>query len=380
MQTSFAPIDHFRVAWVLEDSLKKLCFLSKVSKEDGTSSELAEYEINKTLAEQARLEANYTDLLRVRSTLKGISDKRKLEEIQAQIQEAARTLKDNTKKLGRLFRENPSFEKETEKVNNQKAELIEKIETIINSTYQSFSLPALQTGLIDELEIQDHLRKQGLKEQGLVQDIKQLHAQCKKEEEDYQNIMTEKQAHIQQQKENLSRHQADAVMESKYRESEMLAKEGTIQRLQNQKITDLQKEIEDVDTKKKVEGLAFNKIKEFLNNKEEETKVKINDWNTKFEENKQILDLKVETLLQQKEKALAKLAKLKEEFEVQDNLRKETEKKRLEKEEALRKREEEENKMEDAIKAIQERYQEWKEKGGTVKKPKKSKSKKAGKK
>lgn len=380
MQTSFNPIDHFRVTWVLEDALKKLCFLSKISREDGTSSELAEYEITKTLSEQARLEANYTDLLRVRSTLKGISNKRKLEEIQVEIQDAAHSLKENTKKLGRLFRENPSFEKDAEKVNNQKAELIEKLENIINSSYQQFSLPTLQTGLIDELEIQDHLRKQSLKEQGLVQDIKQLHALCKKEEEDYQNIMTEKQAHIQQQKENLSRHQADAVMERKYMESDLIAREGTIQRLQNQKITNLHKEIEDVDTKKKVEILAFSKIKEFLKNKEDETKERINEWNTKFEENKEILDLKVDTLLQQKEKALAKLAKLKEQFEVQDNIRKETEKKRLEKEEAIKKREEEEKKMEEAIQAIQDRFQEWKEKGGTVKKPKKSKSKKAGKK
>ena len=63
MQVQFGALDHFRLNWILEESGQKLQFLSKISKEDGLSSELAGYEINKLLSEQTRLEENYADLL-----------------------------------------------------------------------------------------------------------------------------------------------------------------------------------------------------------------------------------------------------------------------------------------------------------------------------
>ena len=115
----------------------------------------------------------------------GISNKRKLESTQKEIQEIAHALKENTKKLGRQFRENPSFEKDAERVRNVKAELVERLESVVGGSYQNFSLPTLQTGLIDDLESQDFLRRQVVKEKALVDDIKLLHNQLKKEEEEY---------------------------------------------------------------------------------------------------------------------------------------------------------------------------------------------------
>lgn len=375
MAVSFGSLDHFKFTWILEDAIQKLHFLSKINKDEVASCELAEYEINKSLAEQSRLEATYADLLRFRGTLKGISNKKKLEDIQLEIQGLAFALKENTKKLGRLFRENPSFQKDAERVNNEKAELVEKLEGIINASYQNFSLTSLQNGLIDDMEIQDYLRKQNLKEQGLVQDIKQLHALYKKEEEELHNISTEKQAHIQQQKENLARHQADYRMETTYKENEIQAYEGTQSRLQNQKVIDLQRKIEETEGKKEVETRAFQKISSFLKQKEVEAKERIQEWNEKFEDCKTGLETKIENLYQEKAKALEKLEKLKTQFEKEDAVRKENEKKRQEKDEALQKRNMEEAKMEEAIKAIQEQYQAWKDKGGSVKKGKKGKGK-----
>jgi len=381
MQANFSVLEHFRFTWVLEEVIQKLHFLSKINRDEGASSELGEYEINKSLSEQIRLEQTYADLLKVRGTLKGISNKRKLEEIQTEIQGVAHALKENTRKLGRLFRENPSFARDTERISNEKAELVEKLEGIMNVSYQSFSLAALQANLIDDLEIQDYLRKQSIKEQGLVQDIKQLHSFWKKEEEEYQNIATEKQAHIQRQKENLARHQADSRVEARYKETEIFAKEGTQNRLQNQKLTDLQKQLEETETKKNTEVLAFKKISCFLKQKEDEMKSRIQEWSSKLEQSKAGLDSKIDNLQSEKSKALAKLEKLKEQYEKADAIRKENEKKRQEKDEANQKRIEEETKLNAAVQAIQEQYQVWKENGGAPpKKAKKAKGKKGDKK
>jgi len=371
MQTSFTSIDHIKISWLLEEAIQKLMFLSKISKEDGTSSELAGYEINKLLSEQGRLEETYAELLKVRTTLKGISNKRKLEEIQKEIHQIAHLLKENTKKLGRLFRENPSFEKDAEKVSNEKAELVEKLESIINAHSQNFSLVPLQTNLIDDLEAQDSLRKLSLKEKSLLYDIKQLHATWKKEEEEYQNLIGEKQAHVQKVKEELAREKASAGMETKYKANELEAYEGTVTRNQNQRLIDLQKKIEECEGKKLIENQAFNKIRTFLKNKEEQNKVSIQEWSEKSEGKRTDLDAKIEELSTRKEKTLGLLQKLKEEFEEKDRVRKEKERINIEKEQEKQRKLEHEFQVDEAVKAIQEKYIEWKEAGGTVKKPKK---------
>jgi len=371
MQTSFAPIDHLKVSWLLEEAIQKLLFLSKIIKEDGTSSELAGYEINKLLSEQGRLEETYAELLKVRTTLKGISNKRKLEEIQKEIHQIAHALKENTKKLGRLFRENPSFEKDAEKVSNEKAELVEKLESIINAHSQNFSIVSLQTNLIDDLEAQDSLRKLSLKEKSLLYDIKQLHAAWKKEEEEYQNITGEKQAHIQKMKEELAREKASAGMETKYKANELEAFEGTLTRIQSQRLIDLQKKIEECESKKLIENQAFNKIRIFLKNKEEQNKVNIQEWSEKSEGRRTELEAKIEELSTRKEKALGLLEKLKEDFDERDKARKEKERISIEKEAEKQSKLDHELKVEEAVRAIQEKYIEWKEAGGTVKKTKK---------
>jgi len=73
------------LTWLLEETAQKLNFLNFISKEDDTSTELAEYEINKLLTRQANLEKEYDELLQIRSQLKGISNKRKLDEIQKEV-------------------------------------------------------------------------------------------------------------------------------------------------------------------------------------------------------------------------------------------------------------------------------------------------------
>jgi len=380
MQATFTSLDHQRINWVFADCIKKLVFLSKMSKEDGTSSELKGYEINKLLSEQGRLEEHYAELLKVRTTLKGISDKRKLEEIQNEIQEVALSLKENTRKLGRLFRENPSFEKDAEKIITEKAGLLDKIGGILNTHSNNFSVINLQNGLIDELESQDSLRKCTIKEKSLVQDIKQIHGLYKKEEEEYQNITVEKQAHIQRMKEELARERASANMETHYKENELSSFEGTLSRNQSQRLTDLQRAIQDAESKKNIEVQAFNKIRAFLRNKEDQTKEKTQEWSEKVEEHRVVLDTKLEELNARKEKALAKLEKLKEDFEVADGKRREKEQIYLEKEAEKQRKREYEEKLEEAVKTIQENYLAWKEAGGTVSKKSKKKGEKKSKK
>jgi len=76
-------IDCFKVGFLVQEAIEKIAFLSMISKKEDNSSELAGFEINKLLNEQARLEKLYADLIKRRSKLKGIAlreDHKKVEE------------------------------------------------------------------------------------------------------------------------------------------------------------------------------------------------------------------------------------------------------------------------------------------------------------
>ncbi|RYE38232.1 MAG: penicillin-binding protein, partial [Sphingobacteriales bacterium] len=109
---------------------------------------------------------------------------------------------------------------------------------------QNPNIPNCQVELIKELEEQDSLRQQILKEKALLADIKSLHAQFKAEELAYQNEQSEKQANLQTRKETLEKARSDAEVEKKNKKEEVQADLGTKARLQDQRIDDLEKHIE----------------------------------------------------------------------------------------------------------------------------------------
>jgi len=378
MQSAFASLDGQKLSWLLTETIDRLRFLQCINKEDDTSSELAGYEINKLLNEQMKLEERYAELLKVRGTLKGISNKRKLEEIQKEVEEVAIALKESTKKLGRLFRENPDLKKEAEKVANERVQLVAKLGNVLQPLQANIPtfLPC-QADLITELDDQDSLRQLILKEKGLLGEIKQLHATLKGEEQLYQNEINEKQANVQTRKESLEKARSDTEIDLKNAREAAEAEKGKNKRLQDQKITDYEQEIERIKERKATETQVFQKIASFLKQKENLKKEEIQTWNNRFEDTKNDKQEQIDKLNDYKSKALEELRKLREEYEMRHGNRVEKEKKVIAKEEEKKKNLEEGERLDDAIKRIQENYRVWKAAGGTVKK---KKGKKGGKK
>lgn len=68
-------IDTYKIGFLLNEAIEKIEFLSKISKKEDNSSELAGFEIRKLLKEQARLEKKYAGLIKERSNLKGIANR-----------------------------------------------------------------------------------------------------------------------------------------------------------------------------------------------------------------------------------------------------------------------------------------------------------------
>lgn len=72
-------------------------------------------------------------------------------ETQNQIQKNAKNLKESTKKLCRLFKENPNLEGDAIKVKNDRADLVIQLEKLIESIYKQDTYKT-QASIIQELQ------------------------------------------------------------------------------------------------------------------------------------------------------------------------------------------------------------------------------------
>jgi len=231
--------------------------------------------------------------------------------------------------------------------------------------------------LISELDDQDSLRQLILKEKGLLSDIKQIHALLRQEEQLYQNEIHEKQLNVQSRKEILEKGRSDAEVQIRNLREQLNAGLGTNKGLQEQKINDLEVKIEQVKEKRTVETQVFGKIASFLREKENELKEVIRHWNDQLEGKRTSKQEEIDKLNEIKAKRQEDLRKLKEEYDIRNGHRMEKEKTQLERDEAKRVRLDGEERLDEAVKKIQETFRVWKAAGGVVKKKKKGGKKKS---
>ena len=369
------PVDQLKFMLTLSEHLKKLMLLGLLNTKDDSSSELAGFEISKLLTEQRKLENNYADLVKVRASLTGISNKRKMLEIQKEIMDVSKRLKESTKKLCRLFKENPDLESDAMKVGKERKDLINDLEEMI-SCIQNHSYTKFQNKIFSELEDQDMLRKLTSDEQKLTQEIKSLQAQRAQEQKEYQNEITEKQATIQALKERLVYKTERADITKKYRDKESKANEGTQGRIYEYKQKEYKDAIENIKSKIETETLVHAQLKEFILKKTDTLKKKADERIKLHDVKKQDMEEEKEKLLEVKGKNLERLEKLRNDFDIEKNSQKEKEA-----EEKRKMEEDQENqlkmlKLENAIKLIQMEYQAWIDAGGNKKKAKKRPKKK----
>lgn len=368
-------VDTLKYTAILSEHVQQLKFLGLINTQDDASSELAGYEISKLLNEQRKLESSYADLIQRRSTLVGIANKKNLLLIQKDISEVAKNLKESTKKLVRLFKENPDLESDALKVRKERVELMEDLEklqkSLLTDSYQEF-----QGKVMSELENQDLLRKYTNKEKKLVTDIKKIQAERNLEQKEYQNEINERQKTIQSHKEKLIYKTNRAEIKKKYDKKEAKANEGTSQRIYDYSLKELEGEIDRLRNKISTENLVHEHLKDYLRRKNKEITDKADEWSRKNEDNRNKMDDEKEKLTKQRDQDMEKLEKLRKRFadEQFENLMKEQEE--IKKSDDAKKKEEHLKRMDNAIKYIQNAFNEWIEAGGGKKRPKKKAVKK----
>ena len=99
-------VEAIRAQILLDDSLKKLNFLSSLSSNASSMhrDELTQFmgdEISRIIQEQRDLEVKYEQLIEQRGSLKGLMHKKEFQNVQVAIQEVAHRLRESNKALCR---------------------------------------------------------------------------------------------------------------------------------------------------------------------------------------------------------------------------------------------------------------------------------------
>ena len=94
-------------------------------------SEMMSEEISRVMGEQRALERKYATLIQHRGELRGLSNKHRLEDTKVEIQKVAKALKDSTRTLCRVLKDNPDVAGNLAKIKRDKHDLCGRIEELL---------------------------------------------------------------------------------------------------------------------------------------------------------------------------------------------------------------------------------------------------------
>ena len=260
-------LDSLRIVSLLEEILLKLDLLGKINEAEDNSSELAGFEINKLLKEQTKLEGQYNDLVRRRNKLKSIEHRAEYQKLEAETSDVSRSLKESTKKLCRLFKENKNLNEDLIKVGNERKEVIQMLKRLIDSLNNG-SLEAFEKEVIMELEGHNRLQQFQNKEKDHICKLKNLKTEIASENRLFKNEMNEKNMTVNKLQEEYNRTRSEINVNLKYQQKEIETNSQTKERIFQQKEELLLIQKAELLELYRQETNSFSKARDFLQNEQ----------------------------------------------------------------------------------------------------------------
>ena len=114
---------------ILDEAVEKLGFLGSITPDVlQHRDELSRFvgdEISRIIFDQKNLELKYEDLIRERGEMKGLANKMRYKEVQGEISEVSRQLRESTTKLCKNLKDNPNISGNLIKIQREREDLIQ---------------------------------------------------------------------------------------------------------------------------------------------------------------------------------------------------------------------------------------------------------------
>lgn len=291
-------------------------------------------EISRTLTEQKHLEARYEQLVELRASMKGMVNKMKFKEIQDEIQDVSRALKESTNNLLRSLKENPNISGNLIKVQRDRNELNDVLMRCIQELRDRGTYVSV-TSKVDE-ENSNKIKFQQLKsrEKQLRELVISLQEALTEETKQFSHTTTEQKQSILQMKEELMKMKGHTTVDSKFRRKESLATVSAIWREYKHKEHSLELRVKQLEEKLHIENIVNSETKDFLSKKIATLQESISQWENKYDHEIGEVDGKISIMTTKRNNLLDKLSTLQSRYAIDM----ENERKLQEEHEAERKR------------------------------------------
>ena len=152
-------LETFKLDIVVEETIEKLDFLDTLKSNMGQEmSEMMSEEISRVMTEQRNLEIKYATLSQKRSQLKGLKNKAELQQVIEDIKDTARDLKESTKALCRVLKDNPDIPGNQSKIRDDRIDLKILLARLVDEI-KDLSFAKFRSTVREGLESSDKLKK-----------------------------------------------------------------------------------------------------------------------------------------------------------------------------------------------------------------------------
>merc|ERR1719426_214503 len=262
--SKLTPIEALRIQVLLDVSLRKLEFLSSI------------------IQEQRDLEKKYEELIALRSTLTGLSNKAKLKEVQVEIQDVAHKLRESNKSLCRNLKENPNVQENLQKMQDERRRVQQWLEDL-RVELDEYSFQQLLTKVDEERRQQELLHEVKKKEREASATVRSLEADLQREYAEHEKETKQGTDEIKKLKEELQELKTRSAIETSFLEKKLRAKENATLRNHAQREKKLQEQYDHLQKMIALETDVHEDVDTFMTHRQDELATQTESWKERAE-------------------------------------------------------------------------------------------------
>jgi IQ domain-containing protein G len=286
------------------------------------------------MQEQRKLEKKYEEMVEQRSNMKGLVNKTKYKEIQEEIQDISRLLRESTNNLVRSLKDNPNVSGNLIKVQRDRTELYDILLRCIQELRDRGVYYTILHKVEEENNARTRFQQLRIREKELRNTVSRLQENLNQEQKSFQRSSMEQKQAITQLKDELQVLKSSVSTDTKFKRKESAATVSAIWREYKHQERQLENKLKDIEEKLKTEQLVNEQTEDFLKRKQQSLIQELNSWDARYNHDVGEMDQEIRNIAGQRTILLEKLANLKNRRQIE--LREEAMKQEAE-EAALRK-------------------------------------------
>ena len=246
-------------------------------------------------------------MIEERGAMKGMINKSKYKEVQEEIQDVSRALRESTNNLVKNLKENPNVSGNLIKVQRDRIELRDLIQRCAQELRDHGTYLAVKNRVDEETYTQSRLHQLRAREKSLRETVASLEYDLNIEQKQFQKIVHEQKQAIAQLKEELQILKGSTATDAKYKKKESLASVSAIWRAYKLKERQIEVKLKDLEDKLQTENLVHSETKEFLVRKQQQLQDEISNWEDKYEKDVGSFDNRIKSITVRRTDLLEKL-------------------------------------------------------------------------